>query len=116
MMSDDKLRLQSYDHGTVCTNRTTFSETCNQERYGALEPPEYDLSLITTPQAILAGQLDLIAVPEDIVEQRRRLAPGVLVAEVTYIGYSHMDFVWDRHAKHMPDVVDIVSRYASGTF
>jgi hypothetical protein len=34
-----------------CSRRTRpYDETCNQWRYGSLQPPEYDLSRITTPQ------------------------------------------------------------------
>lgn len=90
MLTDDKIRFQRYDFGNDCNNRTRFQETCNQEVYGSMDPPEYDLSRITAPQVILQGNLDLMAVPEDILEQRRRLTHGVLVANLLYNGYSHM--------------------------
>jgi hypothetical protein len=41
------LPLQRYDFGANCENRTAFEETCNQQRYGSVQPPEYDLSKVS---------------------------------------------------------------------
>lgn len=89
MMQDRIPRLQHFDHGTNCSLRAYY-ERCNQLVYGSMTPPEYDLGKITAPQVIFEGQLDLMAVPEDVAEQRKRLKPDVLVAEVLFQQYSHM--------------------------
>jgi hypothetical protein len=39
---------------------------------------------VTAPQAFFNGELDLMAVTEDVLEQQRRLAPGVHVADYIY--------------------------------
>lgn len=38
--------LQRYDFGSNCGNLTNHEETCNQHRYGSMQPPEYDLSKV----------------------------------------------------------------------
>lgn len=115
MLTDGKLRLQRYNHGSNCTDRTWFEETCNQQAYGSLLPLEYDLSRITTPQIMLDGQLDIMSVPEDVTEQIRRLT-NALVYQKVYPTYSHMDFVWDRNARHAADLVEYTYRFSAGTF
>lgn len=60
-----------------------------------------------------AGALDIMVPEEDVAEQQRRLPNSW---RINYDGYTHMDFVWDRNADHALDVVDILFRYAPGTF
>jgi hypothetical protein len=48
-------RLQRYDFGTNCSAALPFKETCNQQKYGSLTPPEYDLGSITTPVVSFEG-------------------------------------------------------------
>lgn len=43
---------------------------------------------VTAPQAFFAGELDLMATTEDILEQQRRLAPGVHAADYIYQSVS----------------------------
>lgn len=233
MLQSKELRFQRWDYGTNCSVARPFEETCNQQKYGSMRPPEYDLSKITAPQVgwimwrqhgendlraqmeaagegggglgsaemslrqlmygagcftrwvglkvpppcpsiiiatinppppcslfglpclpalsylvlcpaaaappwcvcviimcvsssqnhcthhhqvIMSGEMDTMSVTEDVAEQRRRLAPGVLAAEMVYQTYGHMDFVWDRTARHMLDLVDIAYRFSPGTF
>lgn len=56
MISDKELRLQKFDFGTDCANRTRYYETCNQQRYGTLRPPEYNLANIKVPVFMLQGE------------------------------------------------------------
>lgn len=60
--------------------------------------------------------MDIMSTPEDVDEQRRRMRPGVLKGEYVYEAYSHMDFVWDRNARHAFDMVEIVYRFSPGTY
>jgi pimeloyl-ACP methyl ester carboxylesterase len=115
MLTDNRIRLQRFDFTSNCTDRTWFAETCNQQAYGTLIPPDYDLSRITVPQVLLSGQLDIMSVPEDVAEQVRRLK-NALVYQKVYKQYSHMDFVWDRNARHAADIVEFTYRFSVGTF
>ncbi|WIA20837.1 hypothetical protein OEZ85_005188 [Tetradesmus obliquus] len=113
MLTDSQLRFQRFDHGTNCSSRNQqFGETCNQQRYGSLQPPEYDLSQITAPQYLFEAGLDMMATNEDITEQKRRLNPSAFAGATIYEKYGHMDFVWDRNARHAVDLVDLLYRYA----
>jgi hypothetical protein len=40
----------------------------------------------------------------------------ILLLLLLLLQYSHMDFVWDRNARHMVDLVDLMFRYAPSTF
>jgi pimeloyl-ACP methyl ester carboxylesterase len=95
-----------------------FQDSCNQAEYNSLAPPEYDLSLITTPTVILKGTADVLATADDIAEQQRRLqAAGSHVATIEYPGYSHMDFIWQRqNQQHIADMVTYAKKYAEGTY
>lgn len=115
MMVTKELRFQRYDFGTNCSIAQPFEETCNQQKYGSLTPTEYDLSKVTAPVVIFVAEMDTMSAPEDVAEQRRRLRPGAIVTEIVYQPYGHMDFVWDRNARHMMDMVDIAYRYSPGT-
>jgi hypothetical protein len=53
----------------------------------------------------------LTAVPQDITVQQQQLRSDVLVGTFVYEGYSHMDFVWDKNAKHKRDVVELLRKY-----
>eukprot|EP00879_Flechtneria_rotunda_P024438 GHRR01025908.1.p1 GENE.GHRR01025908.1~~GHRR01025908.1.p1 ORF type:complete len:203 (-),score=36.74 GHRR01025908.1:1176-1784(-) len=115
-LTDKKLQFQMFDHGTNCKNRTWFAETCNQLAYGSLVPPEYDLGKVTAPQVILEGEIDLMSTTEDVQEQWRRYPRSTIVSDTVYSQYSHMDFVWDRNARHAYEMVDIMFRYSPSTF
>eukprot|EP00878_Enallax_costatus_P000288 GHUV01000360.1.p2 GENE.GHUV01000360.1~~GHUV01000360.1.p2 ORF type:complete len:224 (+),score=18.01 GHUV01000360.1:2065-2736(+) len=115
MLTDGQLRFQMYDYGTNCTKRTRFYETCNQQVYGSLIPPEYDLGKITVPQVMLEGELDIMSVPEDVKEQIKRLTNAKII-ELVYEKYGHMDYVWDRNMRHAVDIVDLTFRFGQGTF
>eukprot|EP00877_Chromochloris_zofingiensis_P014376 jgi/Chrzof1/9192/Cz03g39100.t1 len=111
--------MRMYDFGTDCAKADQgipFYESCNQRKYGQNSPPVYNLTNIRAPIAVFSGGYDVMAVPEDFSEVRRRLRPGVLVAHYQYPQYGHMDFVWDRNAKHLPDMADLFFRYSPGTF
>lgn len=60
MMTDSEQRLQRYDYGTNCGTLTRYNETCNQQKYSALQPPEYDMSKIAIPVIILQGRATLV--------------------------------------------------------
>jgi hypothetical protein len=57
-----------------------------------------------------------MSVPQDVAEVRRRLSPGVLISEHVYQDYAHMDYVWDRNARHAFDLVDVMFRFSPGTY
>jgi pimeloyl-ACP methyl ester carboxylesterase len=107
-----------YDYGTDCNSTTMFEDSCNQAEYNSLAPPEYEISLITTPTVILKGTADVLSTADDIAEQERRLQiAGSHVATIEYAGYSHMDFIWQRqNQQHITDMIKYAKQYADGTY
>ena len=58
----------------------------------------------------------MISVAEDVSLQQKMLPKKWQVGQFVTPKYGHMDFVWDRNARHMTDMVNVMFRYANGTF
>ena len=84
----DKM-LQKYDYG---------SEKLNMQHYNSSTPPQYDITTLNVPTALLAGGNDFLADPRDVAWLEGQLNPGVLIKNVFYDDYNHMDFVWAMDA------------------
>jgi len=86
--------LWMYDFGTDCNlnsprRNKTLSETCNQARYGQLQPPQYDLSQVTARTAIFEGQEDMMATKADVAKLRKAWKADV-VYDVSFPKTAHM--------------------------
>eukprot|EP00878_Enallax_costatus_P034540 GHUV01038302.1.p1 GENE.GHUV01038302.1~~GHUV01038302.1.p1 ORF type:complete len:290 (+),score=48.85 GHUV01038302.1:665-1534(+) len=125
MFRSPELQMRYYDFGTNCNaykwkplhgiDKKPFYESCNQEKYNSTEPPIYDLTKITAPNLMFLGENDIMAVGTDIEEIVRRIGKAH-VGDFIYTDYAHMDFVWDRNAKHSVDLADVFFRFSPGTF
>lgn len=62
-------RLLRFDYGTSCKSRTGANVTCNQQQYGQLRPPQYDLSLLKTPIALFTGKLEVFGLVSSMSQQ-----------------------------------------------
>ena len=78
-------QLQRFDYG---------SPELNMKHYNSSTPPQYDISALSVPTALFAGGNDFLADPRDVVWLEGQLRPGVLVKNVFYDDYNHLDFVW----------------------
>jgi hypothetical protein len=57
-----------------------------------------------------------MSTPKD-VELQHKLIPKAFHRGLYVIdNYSHMDFIWDRSARHMPIMTDVMMRFSAGTF
>ncbi|WIA08209.1 hypothetical protein OEZ85_007658 [Tetradesmus obliquus] len=120
-----ELELRKYDFGTACNvtkwkfghgfQPKPFRETCNQYEYGSEVPPAYDLTKVTAPTLMFLGENDIMSVASDVEEEVRRFGPAHR-GDFIYSDYAHMDFVWDRNAKHLVDLADVFFRFSPGTF
>jgi hypothetical protein len=63
---------------------------------------------------MLAGNRDIMAAPEDVLQQQSRLGSS-LAGVFLYAEYGHMDFIWDRNAQHAADLVETFFRYSWGS-
>jgi len=78
-------QLQKYDYG---------SPALNMKHYNATTPPQYEISDLSVPTALFAGGNDFLADPRDVVWLEGQLKPGVIIKNVFYDDYNHLDFVW----------------------
>ena len=49
-------RFAKYDYGSKCEGPLGQPQPCNQQAYGTLEAPVYDLAAIHTPLAFFTGE------------------------------------------------------------
>ncbi|XP_026468931.1 lipase 3-like [Ctenocephalides felis] len=96
-------KFRQYDHGQLG----------NLKQYGSPEPPEYDISKITTPVAFYTGPNDNLGDPED-AEQLASLLPNLVV---NFLGpiplWTHADFIYGEDVKELfyDKVIDTIMKY-----
>lgn len=66
------------------------SDDANIAKYGQKTPPDYDMSLLDFPIAILAGQQDLLADAKDVAWTHEQLKAKTIFFHEYYLG--HMSF------------------------
>mmetsp|Transcript_11111 Transcript_11111/g.23956 ORF Transcript_11111/g.23956 Transcript_11111/m.23956 type:complete len:469 (+) Transcript_11111:194-1600(+) len=93
--------LVHFDWGTDCAIRKGRSAMCNQIKYGAPDPPLYNLNAIQTPLALFSGGHDRLADPLDVEFLLESLKEGVVTNEVIIHEYEHLDFIWGLSAKQL---------------
>jgi len=69
----------------------------NRQIYGQGSPPEYDLSKMMVPTAVLYSAADWLVTKKDV---ERYLLPRVknLIQARDYVDYQHLDFTWGKDA------------------
>jgi len=82
----------------------------NQKHYGQPTPPAYDLSLLDFPLAILGGQQDQMADPEDVEWTAGQLKNTTIFYHQYYLG--HMSFAIAKDMSWFDvDVLAILNHY-----
>ncbi|XP_025987780.2 lipase 3 [Solenopsis invicta] len=82
--------FQNYDYG--------IAE--NYKRYKQKTPPSYDLKKITAPIVMFYGANDVVVREQNVRELSKRLS-NVLIEEVPYKLFNHVDFTWAIDAKSL---------------
>ncbi|CAL1280058.1 unnamed protein product [Larinioides sclopetarius] len=92
-----------------------FGKEENIARYGQKTPPEYDLSMITVPVAVIWASNDNLADPTDVKILLKKLKSLVGVYEVPYKPFSHIDFTLGVHAKYLvyDKVLEWLNKYST---
>jgi lysosomal acid lipase/cholesteryl ester hydrolase len=92
--------LQNMQHWMQGINIDAFqmldfgSEALNVQHYGSAQPPKYDLSLMSVPTALFAGQHDYLADPTDVQRLVSELPTKTVVYTDYQSDYAHLDYVW----------------------
>lgn len=92
--------MSRFDYGTSCVGLLA-RKRCNQDRYGQLTPPAYDLSAITIPVVLFSGGLDVLSAPPDVELLVEALLPDTLRARHDLPHYAHLDFMWASNAHEL---------------
>ena len=80
------------------------SKHANQEHHGEEGVPTYHLYDVESPVAVYYGDNDLLADTTDVEQTISELpfivsSPNIMIHEVDYTNWNHMDFVWGMDAK-----------------
>ncbi|KAG8180332.1 hypothetical protein JTE90_016366 [Oedothorax gibbosus] len=73
----------------------------NMLHYSQSTPPEYDVSKITTPVALIWGENDYLADPVDVSMLRNKLTTVVHDYKIPFPSFNHIDFCLALDAKEL---------------
>ncbi|XP_063373042.1 lipase 1-like [Cydia amplana] len=98
-------KFQRYDEGTPG----------NIERYGTPQPPEYDLSKVTSPVLLMTGQNDFLSPLEDVNELASKLSnliENVIIPDKTW---SHNNHLWGKDVWkfEFPKILEYIKNFNS---
>lgn len=82
-------KMQKYDFETPALN---------MKHYNSTKPPQYNITSINVPVAIVAGGNDYLGDPRDVAWLEGQLNPNIIVKNIFYDDYNHLDFVWGLDA------------------
>jgi hypothetical protein len=57
-----------------------------------------------------------MSTPKDVELQQKLMPKSAQRGMYVIPRYSHMDFIWDRNARHMPIMTEVMLRFSAGTF
>eukprot|EP00201_Polytomella_parva_P004498 CAMPEP_0175078932 /NCGR_PEP_ID=MMETSP0052_2-20121109/24488_1 /TAXON_ID=51329 ORGANISM="Polytomella parva, Strain SAG 63-3" /NCGR_SAMPLE_ID=MMETSP0052_2 /ASSEMBLY_ACC=CAM_ASM_000194 /LENGTH=306 /DNA_ID=CAMNT_0016349099 /DNA_START=482 /DNA_END=1399 /DNA_ORIENTATION=- len=92
--------MSYYDFGSNCGVQINRRPTCNEQAYGSVVPPKYDLTKIRKPNflALFFGGQDRLATPMDDEFLLESLWPGVVQSIQRDPDYEHLDYIWGKNA------------------
>ncbi|XP_057334562.1 lipase 1-like [Microplitis mediator] len=97
-------RFAKYDYG----------KNKNLEIYNSPKSPEYNLSRVTSPVALIYSDADFATDQKD-VEALSKLLPNIADKyKVKYPDFTHMDFIWAKDAKKLvyDHVIELVKKFS----
>jgi len=94
-------RFAKYDYGWVE----------NLRRYNHWNPPEYDISTIHTPVALITGSHDTLATTKGAIWTSKHIQTSLGVTVIPE--YNHMDFIWGNNAAQVlhKKIIDMAKKF-----
>ncbi|XP_075230311.1 lipase 1-like [Lycorma delicatula] len=85
----------------------------NLQRYGVMEPPDYNLNQVLVPVALYYGTGDILVNYKDVEELMNRLPNLIRNYTIPSDKFNHMDFLWAKNAKELvyDDMMSIMKNY-----
>uniref|UniRef100_A0A8D8Z5Q4 Gastric triacylglycerol lipase n=1 Tax=Cacopsylla melanoneura TaxID=428564 RepID=A0A8D8Z5Q4_9HEMI len=98
-------KFRQYDYGKV-----------NSDRYNATEPPEYNISAVSTKVALFYSTNDALSVEQDVKDFYPRLPNPIGLFRVNYSTFNHLDFIVAKDARPLlyEDLLDVLAAFDSG--
>lgn len=92
-----------------------FGRRGNEQHYGQNDPPQYNLTAVTTNTALIYGSHDKMADPTDVQHMISEMTPSSIVYQEEVTSYGHADFVWglDATEKVYNTVLSLIAKYRS---
>lgn len=90
-----------------------FGRLGNQNHYGQLTPPVFNLTNVTPPVALFWSDGDWIATPQDVAQLATELPNLALYKRIDRAEFNHFDYIWALHAYELvyKDLLDYLSQY-----
>ncbi|XP_045497930.1 lipase 1-like [Colias croceus] len=110
--------IKNLYHFAQVSSRDSFShfdygKEENLKRYGTELPPDFDLSKVTLPVALISGINDKLSTLEDVAKLRPALPNVIQYTVVERRKCNHNDFIWGRtNYKYLyPLIFNIIEKY-----
>ncbi|XP_025261729.1 lipase 3-like [Camponotus floridanus] len=99
--------FQTFDYGNLG----------NYERYKQLTPVKYNVKKITAPIAMFYGDNDPITLKSNVLQLYKQLPNVILLEEIPYRLFTHMDFLWSIDGKALlyDRVIEVMQEFESGS-
>jgi lysosomal acid lipase/cholesteryl ester hydrolase len=95
---------------TEVFRRFDYGKTENVKKYGQETPPDYDLSLIKFPVAIMSGDTDKMADPKDVKWTASKLQHTLVFNKEYHLG--HLSFAIAKDMSFFTqDAMDLINKY-----
>jgi len=97
----EKERFKRFDY---------YDDEINRAHYNQTKPPDYDLSLIDLPLAIMSGDLDKLADPKDVAWLVTQLEHTMVFNKQYHLG--HLGFAIGKDMSWLPnDAMPLIAEY-----
>jgi len=94
------------------------TEEENMATYGLVEPPRYDLEMVTCPVMLYWGDSDWLAQPRGVATIAAQLPTLVESVRVDHGGFNHLDFLWGKDSVPLlyNQLLEVISHFSPSSY